>query len=262
MRRREDGDIETIRAAYAFIARHEEFGDLRNNGTYRELGRLLDSIDRRATDQVSEAIAGKGASQTWLEVRDDLIVSHMRPIARIARVLEADRPALQALRMPNSYRGVSALSSHAIGMGVEAAKWKDDFIAMGLPADFVEQLNAAVQRFKVASATPREHRAARRGATDGAQAELKQAKKWLRVLDAFVKSAVPNDVALLAEWRAVKRFPARKKAAVEPPAQITDAPAPLMLPQSTEPLQLTARVVEPEPAERSALSKLRTLFRI
>jgi hypothetical protein len=266
MRSREDGDTETIRAAHRFVARHDELRAIRDTGAYQDLEALLDGIDRQAAGQVIEGMAAKGATQTSAVARDRLVEAHMRPIASIARLLEEDHPELQAVRMPNQYRGVNALITHAIGMAAEASKWKDEFVDLGLPADFVEELHAAAQRFKEASARPGEHRAARHGAKEGAETELEQAKRVLKVIDSFVRMAIPDNPALLAEWKVVKRFPPRKKKRAEIAPQIAEAPPPLLLSAPATPLELTAGVVEEprvveEPAKRPARWTLRGLFR-
>lgn len=260
MRHREDGDTETIRAAHQFIARQAPLAAIVDTGVYRTLGDLLDRIERQSVEQVSEGMAGKSATQTAAAAREELIEEHMRPIASVAHWLALRHPGLKSLRMPSSYRGVTALVAHAAGMGVEASKYHPLFVEAGLPADFVERMDSAIQRFKDASAQPRQHRSNRRGVTEGAEADLKQAKKYLKVLDAFVRRTAGDDTALVAAWAAVKRFPPRRKAAVEAPELPAVAP-PLMLTAPAEPLQLTGRVEESEPAKAPARWTLRNLFR-
>jgi hypothetical protein len=184
----------------------------------------------------------------------------MRPIAKIADWAAIDRPELASLRMPSSYLNVGALAAHAMGMGMEAKKYHDVFVEAGLPADFVEALESAVQRFKEASGQPRQHRSNRRGVTEGAETDLKQAKKYLKVLDAFVRKAAGDDTSLLAAWKAVKRFPPRKKTVAEAEELPVVAP-PLMISAPAEPLQLTARVEDSEPAKAPARWTLKNLFR-
>lgn len=274
MRDREHGDIETLRAAYRFVARHDELRSLLDNGTYQKLGEVLDRIDQQATGQVSEGIAAKAASLTAEEAREDLVVHHLHAIESIARVLESNDPELRALQMPNAKAAAPVLVTEAIAFATEASKWKDAFVEMGLPADFVEHAHAAAERLKEASGQPRDHRAARRGARTGAEADLAHAKKRLGALDSFVRTAIHDNPALLAEWKAVKKFPPRKKARVVAPSvealpapreiaalpAVTEA-APLMLPAPATPMEVTAPVVEAQPAKRPALWTLRGLFR-
>jgi hypothetical protein len=63
-------------------------------------------------------------------------------------------------------------------------------------------------------------RGRRTGATRGLTAKLAAGRKIVRVLDAFVKSALRDDPAMLANWNAVKRV---KR--VGPRAPLGPAPA-------------------------------------
>jgi hypothetical protein len=262
MRNREDGDTEIIRASYQFIAGEPKLAEIVDTGAYRKLGDLLDSIDRRSVEQASEGMASQGATQAALEAREELIRRHLIPIAKVAALLATSYPPLKALRIPDRDCAVPTLVKQASGMSVEARKYQEHFVEEGLRPDFLEQLDLAIQRFKEASAEPRQHRSKRSGATSGAEVDLKKAKKSLKVLDSFVQAAAHDDASVLSGWNAVKRFPRRKKPVAEAQELPPAAPPPLMIPAPAEPLKLTARVEENEPAERPARWTLKILFRI
>ena len=60
----------------------------------------------------------------------------------------------------------------------------------------------------------RQQQGSRHGATTGLKETIRSARKIVAVLDAFVSVALKDDAALLANWKSVKRPPAKPGKAV------------------------------------------------
>jgi hypothetical protein len=79
------------------------------------------------------------------------------------------------------------------------------FTRVGLPDDFVAQLNAASDAM-IASVSDREsNRNVLRGATKSLAAKLGDGRRVVHILDAFVQSRLLGDDGLLASWNRAKR---------------------------------------------------------
>lgn len=165
--------------------------------------------------------------------RAALLRDHMAPIVRIARIEAASNTALSALRMPRGDPGVQKLLAHAAGMVAVVADHQESFIRAGMPADFIDRFEAAIDDI-VATLTARSHQHGRRGgATAGIRAALVECTRCRDVLDAFIKSEVHDQPVLLANWALVKRvhrLPSRRKPTAIVTPDRRELPAPGALP--------------------------------
>ena len=182
--------------------------------------------------QSASATTAHRASINWRSLRTILLRDHMAPIARIAKVDLPQVPTIKALRLPAGRPTVERLAADAHGMAESARPYADVFIANGMPADFIDELNLAADAMVSALSDRSQSRGKRKGATTGLKTQLTEARKVVHVLDAFVKKAIPNDKAMLAEWSSVKRvgrlsrasIAAALSAATPPAAAPHDAP--------------------------------------
>jgi hypothetical protein len=90
-------------------------------------------------------------------------------------------------------------------MAKAATPFAGVFVAAGVPADFVTRLDAAADALLVSLSDRAQSRGKRSGATKGLKSQLASGRKIVHILDAFVKSALKDEPALLANWNAVKR---------------------------------------------------------
>jgi hypothetical protein len=92
-----------------------------------------------------------------------------------------------------------------------AATYKTELLGYGLPADFLDQLQASLSTFEGSFLNREQNRNQRRGATDGLVVAEKEGRNVLKVLDASVRRALTGDGSLLANWdaaRAIRQRPA------------------------------------------------------
>jgi hypothetical protein len=146
----------------------------------------------------------------------------MAPISRIARSDLPQTPEIEPLKMPRGRPTIEKLSAAAFGMAKAATPFASVFIAAGLPADFVARLDAAADALVVSLSDRAQSQGKRSGATKGLKSQLVSGRKIVHILDAFVKSALKDDPALLANWNAVKRV--RKFTGRPPATTLTGTP--------------------------------------
>jgi hypothetical protein len=165
-------------------------------------------------------------------MRQALLRDHMAKIARIAAADLPNVPELEPLRMPRGKPTVEKLAALA-GMAKTAEPYADVFVAAGLPNDFIAQLTTATDAMTNAIGERTSSRGRRSGATVGLKQKLSAGRRIVHVLDAFVKSALKDDPALVRNWNLVKRVPrptGRAASATPPtpatPGQASPAPTP------------------------------------
>ena len=206
MRTTQGSVLQSLRAVQAFIdANAAHLGDVPQSGARKKLDHAIEELSSHAAVQTGSFLQAKGSTQRQRALRKVLLRDHMAPIARIAAADLPDTPAVRPLRMPKGKPTAEKLSAAAYGMGEAAAKFSDTFTSAGLPSDFVIKLTGAADAMLAALGDRTQSRGQRKGATTGLKTKLSHGRKIVGVLDAFIKSALKDNAALLAEWNTVKR---------------------------------------------------------
>jgi hypothetical protein len=172
------------------------------------LARLVDRIGRQAMEQDATVRLCRTETKRRHGLMRELRLWHMRPIAEVARATLDETMSTRetALRMPRRRMDAMGLVAAAGAMAQAAAPHRALLVRQGLPADFIERLEraaAAVQRTLVARS---EQVARRAGATAGVAADLRQGRRLVRLVDAFMARRLDADPVRLAEWKNVKRL--------------------------------------------------------
>jgi hypothetical protein len=137
--------LQSLEDARAFLDEHtDKLAAINTTGARQELDRAIADAAAHATDQTGHALVAEGTTQKQRALRHALLRDHMSPVARIARARLPHTPELAPLRMPRSNPSVQRLASAARGMAQAAEAHADVFLAAGLPAEFIAQLNDAV----------------------------------------------------------------------------------------------------------------------
>lgn len=216
------------------IRRYEMFLRVREFGTAHAAqfpattfgGELLARLNTAITEldaHTSAQSSGKRAAQEGAgskasareEVREDL-----ESISRTARAMALTTPGLEdKFRAPRSISD-QALLAVARSFAADAAPLKAEFIRRGLPANFLEDLDADINAF----ATSINHRiqgtekhVAATAAIDDA---IERGVNTVRELDPLMRNTFANDAATLAAWLSashVERAPQRAKPIATPP---------------------------------------------
>ena len=124
----------------------------------------------------------------------------MATVALIARAAEPPVPELEPFRLPRGKPTAHRLAAAAHGMATAASNHADVFISAGLPDDFAHRMLRAADEM-LETITEREKERVRHvAATHGIRLKLISARRVVRVLDAFVRTACEGDAAALAAW--------------------------------------------------------------
>jgi hypothetical protein len=188
--------------------------------------------DGAAQDQA----ATEATSRTKMKniAREELRLHHMQPIAMIARKKLAGAPAMQDLKLPAKNTSDAALVLKGKAMATAAAQYTQLFVDQQLPADFIDQLLAAVQSV-LDSVTARVNAlAVLHAATTNVKDQLTVTHTDVKVLNALVVKQLKGQTGLLNAWRLAKRVKVKPgtPAGTTPPASTPPASTP---PASTPP---------------------------
>ncbi|HEY9231134.1 MAG TPA: hypothetical protein VIS78_03285, partial [Blastocatellia bacterium] len=159
-----------------------------------------------STGQARQGTSSKAAARAALH--EDLEV-----INRIANGLALEITGLNdKFRMPRG--GDHDWLTAARAFAADALPLKDEFVRYGLPADFIDDLNADIAAFEQATAARNQslqQQVASRAAQDETLARGLQA---LKQLDILMRTVLRDDVETLSAWLAashVERVPHRRK---------------------------------------------------
>lgn len=181
-------------------------------------GRMNENM--AAQEQHTRGIRATGAVTRRLAAR--LVRKHMRPISIVARRQLPTVGEFQALTLPRRRKHFLALAAAGIGMARVGKQHEAIFLAAGLPADFIDQLEKASQALKQSVTDKGAIKALRVKATIGLRKEGRAAMYSLRLLDSLVRGELEQDNPLLDEWTNVSRV----AVAAVTPRSLDDEPEP------------------------------------
>ena len=219
--------LRSLRAIQAFLdGNAASLGAIAQSGTRKRLDEIIAELSGHVSEQGRSVLASQGATRKQRELRETLLRDHMAPVARIAVADLPKTAELEPFRMPDGRPKAERLVQLAHAMADQAASHENVFVTAGLPVDFAAQLHGAADNL-LASVNDRiESRGKHGGATDGLKTKITAARKVVRVLDSFVKSALKKDAALLGTWKRIKRVErptGRAAAQPEPSAPTVEA---------------------------------------
>src|ERR1039458_9378260 len=217
--RRDQGVLDTKAADLGTISKSTSRTDLDTAvALLTQYGAQQDLADAAATSQTK----AKNAA------REDLRLGHMQPIAMIAGKKLGNTPNIQDLALPRKSTSDEALVAKGFAMVKAASQYTQTFLDQQMPADFIAQLQAAIQAVLTALATGAEAKRQLVAATKGVTDQLAITHTDVKVLNALVIKQLKGRTDLLAAWKNTKRVRAKLGVATgstTPPA-VTPAPAP------------------------------------
>jgi len=225
------------RSTQRAVSTHERM-QIRQGNTVRSLRAVEDFLDdiaakfpdiatlsAHATDQSGSTISAQSGTKKTRALRAVLRGNYMAPIARIARADLPNTQELLPLRAPRGNPTTEKLAVAARGMAQAAAPYADVFISAGLPPDFIARLNAASDAMLQSIDQRSKSQGRTSGATKGLSATLRVARQTVHILDSFVRVALADDPALLANWNRIKRVQHSRVSTPAAPATPVAAPA-------------------------------------
>lgn len=236
MQTKQGNMLQSLQSVEAFLDEHaERLAGVVKTGARQKLAAAIAALAAHASDQSGSELASQGATKKQLALRQVLLRDHMQPIARVAKAELPPTPAIEPLRMPKGKPTPQRLAALAHGMAKAAEAFSATFVSAGLPEDFVARLVAPADAMIASGEERVQSRGRRTGATKGLTETLTAGRRIVHVLDAFVKTALTAEPALLANWNAVKRVRrvAPRPAADDPSP--TPAPTPGPAPAAADP---------------------------
>ena len=143
------------------------------------------------------------------DLREDLRVHHMQPIAVIAKKQQATLGVIQDLKLPGKGTKDALLVSLGTAMALAATQHSQTFIAEGLPADFIAQLQASVKAVDDAITARNDSVGDLKKGTEGVKLQFGVTHTEVKVLNALVVKALKGRADLIATWRQAKRVKAK-----------------------------------------------------
>lgn len=215
MRTTESSVMHTARTVLQFIDGNA--ADLGGVPTSEARKRLDESLGKLAADGQTQGeltAAAMQATSRRLEARGTLIHEWVQQIVRIARIHAEEYPELAVIRMPRVHVADEMLAVAAVSLAQVAGQFADVFVAGGLPADFVHQVDLAAEALTQAASDRKNALANRRATTVSVRKTARATVKRLQVLNGLVRPHTKNNAPLKAAWAAARRIP-RKPAAIE-----------------------------------------------
>jgi hypothetical protein len=171
----------------------------------------FDDIVATLTDHSSGQVEGRRMRRAEVTrqrlLRKALREHHLAPIAQIARAELADAPGIdKALRMPPFNLNPLRLLAEAGAMRSAAAPYEAQFVEAGRPADFLAQLDAAMEAVRQSVLGKDRNLGLQVGSRAGLRKEIQRGRRSVDVLDTIVKAAFRDAPNVLAEWRSAKRI--------------------------------------------------------
>lgn len=189
----------------------------RGGGLFQSLGTLINTLQEHAATQYSSTHASKeGTTRKAValsELQDDL-----EAISRTARALSLTMPGLnEKFRLPRN-QGAQSWLAAGRAFAEDAAPIKANFIQLGMPATFLEDLDASIAA--VDETINRKGQASGEGVAASAAIDkaIDDGMRIARELDAIVRNIFSNDPVTLAEWTSARHTErAPRRAAPQPP---------------------------------------------
>jgi hypothetical protein len=198
--------MESFQRVQVFLGAHPAPAPM----TYAEPKEILDTVIAKLSDHLTNQVSGRRLSQAEKRRQDALSEKlrehHLRPIAAIARASSFSTPGIdRALRIPRKNSGVLNLLTDARSIRNSILLYQPMFVRNGRPADFLEQLDAAIKAIDDAVAGRGSQVRRHVGAKAGIRKELVRGRQAVDMLDSIVRIAFEGQEDVLAEWGVAKR---------------------------------------------------------
>jgi hypothetical protein len=169
---------------------------------------------KTAIANINTAAPGRGsgkpaktANQRAL-LRHNLRVGQLYPIRRVARVLERTVAGMPHLvNIPSRTSRTQSLLDAAKAAARDVAPYNNQFVAKGLPVDFLDQLNTAIQTLENADAANMTARMAAAGAKGQLTKAFQDGQDAVTLMDGVIRNLCNADPTLgastLAVWNTI-----------------------------------------------------------
>jgi hypothetical protein len=169
------------------------------------LKQLIARMTAWAAQQVFQTGQATLAAKDEAQQRHEVRLLHLKAIVRVAEGLRGKVPGMGVFKLPSRSLGSDALFHAAEAVRTTAAVYKDVFVEHGLPADFLDQLDAATTALGQSVDARGVARSRVTGASSGLASDLALGRQIVAMIDASLIHALKAEPATLASWRQAKR---------------------------------------------------------
>jgi hypothetical protein len=212
MRMQQSRALQAFRRVLAWFVEHPEV--LANSGSSKDalanqLDALKEVVDRMtagATEQTTQKSQATLAAKDEQTLCADVRSLHLKSIVTIATGLRGRVPGMGVFKLPPPSLRSENLLHAAQALRTAAGVYKDVFVEHGLPADFLEQLDAATSALRGCVDARGIARSRIKGASTSLVSERSLGRQIVMMIDASLAHVLKSDSAMLSSWRQVKRI--------------------------------------------------------
>ena len=185
------------------------------------LDNAINALEAHTSAQISGKSTVRESATSKAAARDELM-RDLEAISRTARAMAITMPGIDdKFRVPHNQSNQTVLAV-ARAAATDALPLMADFIKRGMPADFLEDLQADIDVMEQAMTRKVQAKESHVTATAAIDTEIERGMNAVRELDPIMRNTYAADPATLAGWMSasrVERSPRRTTAPVTPPTQ-------------------------------------------
>jgi len=219
---------------YDMLVRVRDFGD--NHGhlfpassvarqNFEAVAAAIKELDAQAITHMAASLSARAERKTMAR---DALLARLHAISQTARVLAGGEAGLdQQFKVPAAATDHTLLTAGR-KFAQDAEPFSSQFVAHGMPATFLGDLNALLDGFEGALRDRGLGRDARRAARASTTAAVSSGMAAVRSLDVIVVNHLRDDAAVTSVWERERRivYPARAKRMDATPAPAAAAATP------------------------------------
>ena len=171
---------------------------------FAALSQVLDELQTHASAQAAGMSTARAGASGKAAARDELM-RDLEAISRTARPMAASTPGLnEQFRVPRG-QGNQAVIASARAFASAALPLKAEFIKRGMPADFLEDLQADIAALEEADARKSQGRDSHVTATAAIDDLIERGMRAVQELDPILRNTFADDAPRLAGWMSACR---------------------------------------------------------
>jgi hypothetical protein len=223
--------LNALQRMQAFLDKYASaLGTISRSTSRTDLDTAVAGLVTFGTQQEAAQTVATSRTKMTHDAREELRLHHMAQIAAIARKKLSQTAAIQDLKLPPKSTSDATLVQKGLAMANVAAQYTQVFVDQQLPADFIVQLQAAVEAVKQAVIAQATAKGDVVNGTNGVKAQLALTHTDVRVINTLVVRQLKGQANLLGEWTSAKRVRAKpgvpSGSTTAPPIVPTPTPTP------------------------------------
>lgn len=185
---------------------------------FAALSTLINELETHTGAQASGMSASRQGSMSRAAARDELL-QDLQAISRTVRPLERTMPGISdKFRVPHNQSDQAVLAA-ARAAALDALPLKAELIKRGLPADFLEDLQADIEQLEEAITRKAQGTETHVEATAAIDDLIERGMNAVRELDPIMRNTFANDPVKLAGWMSASHVErSRQRATPDSPA--------------------------------------------